>query len=45
MLVSDILIRNDKNLSVFCCIAFETTLAEGTRLEKRLFHATFGLVS
>jgi hypothetical protein len=26
-------------------IAFETTLAEGNRLEKRIFHTTFGLVS
>lgn len=29
---------------VSVCLAFETTLAEGNRLEKRLFHTTFGLV-
>lgn len=30
---------------LYTFIAFETTLAEGNRLEKRLFHTTFGLVS
>lgn len=31
----------------FLCViaAFELTLAEGNRLEKRLFHATFATVS
>lgn len=32
---------------VFLCViaAFELSLAEGNRLEKRLFHATFATVS
>ncbi len=44
MQVSDIPFNHRKTCFVFR-IAFETTLAEGNRLEKRLFHTTFGLVS
>ncbi len=44
MQVSDIPFNHQNTFSFFR-IAFETTLAEGNRLEKRLFHTTFGLVS
>ena len=40
-----ILAQNFEMLYIFVVPAYELTLAEGNRLEKRLFHSTFATVS